>query len=484
LTTIGEYKKEFSLKPHHEKFELPKGFVIEAWGQACQFLIAADAVLGEEGALRVAHLRAYLGKFLLTGSTPEGRKYVVNTYPVITAYITGVLIVELRVIGPPSSVALKDFIDRAVNLCNIRFAKILTSQGFSSYATRAYYAITTKPNFFGRMRLVWMQSGHDLAIEQQSEVQKDEAFSFELAPLSIARGEVLRDLAKTIFTVASFILSERSSALSFVIRGRKPLLNLGQYWSGRPYVYLIRFEDQGATASSNQIQHAEDFGRILARTVAIDEKRAATVLPNDLRLFEDYSAFLNRAVVLFVWPLQGLEERGEKPDLNHGDLIYQRQVVGETLEYGYMLYRSFYHRAGSLSRSSETSRVRRDALNLRIKMDEATHAGELRDLLKEGWARFGLPELILDTKEALSLQDEFNRNKQSVRTARIGWSLTSIFGFLAIPELAEKVIEPLWRLHPLYMSSDPTMVKLAAYAISVVLVLGVVGLTFVLVSGE
>ncbi len=350
----------------------PKGFALEAFGQAMQFLAGEQIVLGPESSLSPPYLRAFLGKIVLISETEED-SHTLNIYPVLLMYATGVLIVELRMIGPNHATELTDFITSGVNLFRHRFDRIEVSPGLSREATRAYYRSGRRWNIWLRPFLLQGQKRHNLAVMQRTAEHKDDSFSFQMAPLSSTEPQTLRDVALTIFHVAAFLSKRPREGWDFVLRGQNTTPALGEYWSGRPHVHLVRFDGQAETAQDNEKRNYRMFACILQRVPPSAQVSRATTLPQSLRLFDDYGTYVNSAMSLWVWSRRGLRRERPRMDPNRGNLIYERQLVIELLEYGYMLHRSLYHRMEQLESSDEIATVRFQILELRRRMREASH---------------------------------------------------------------------------------------------------------------
>jgi hypothetical protein len=134
--------------------------------------------------------------------------------------------------------------------------------------------------------------------------------------------------------------------------------------------------------------------------------------------------------------MDGLSGQAAWMDPNRGNLIYERQVLAELLEYGYMLHRSLYHRVAKFGTTAEVVSVRKEISQLQRKMREASHSGEIRELLENGWKKLGLPNLISEIDAALRLRESETRSIEALRSTRVGWALTVVFGFVAVPTLA------------------------------------------------
>jgi hypothetical protein len=420
------------------------GFVAEAWRQAGHFRFNEKRVFGEDRALPPAYVRAFLGQCNLISEADP--KSTIRLYPVLIIYESGVLMLELRTIAPDSPTRLSDFISGAVNLFQHPFDRIEVPPGLVKLATRAYYhsyRVWTLPY---RAALLWLERGHDRAVRQLTRSQKEGDFAFNLAPLSggkeAGRREKLSTFALTLFNTIAFVLGSPRSGLGFLLLGQRHAPELG-FWTGRPHMYLTRFEGQCHTASENERRYGDAFGSILGRVInPYTEPRQ--YLPKDMRSFDDYNAYITSTASLWVWSNSGIQSQQEWADPNRGHLIYEHQAVMELMEYGYMLHRSLLERTEGYAKADEVFGARRALLRLRQDMSEASHFGEIRDLLDYGWGELKLPELRDRIQEGLSLRESETRVSEARLSARVGRTLTVLFGLAAVPNVAQRVVEPLW----------------------------------------
>jgi hypothetical protein len=447
LDAYGTHAK-LSLKrdPGHEVSL--DGFAAEAWQQAGHFRFNEQRVFGEDGALPPAYVRAFLGQCNLISEADP--KSTIRLYPVLLIYESGVVLLELRTIAPSSPTPLSHFISGAVNLFQHPFERIEVPPGLVRLATKAYYHSYRNWTLPYRAALLWLERGHDRAVRQLTRFQKEGDFAFNLAPLSGAkdagRREKLSTFALTLFHSVAFLLASPRSSVGFLLRGQRHAPELGGFWSGRPHVYLTRFEGQCDTASENQRRYGEAFGSILGRFISPYAKSPRQYLPKDLRSFDDYNAYITSAASLWVWSNSGIQSQREWADPNRGHLIYEHQAVMELMEYAYMLHRSLLERAEGYAEANEVFAARRALLRLQQDMSEASHFGEISDLLDYGWGELKLPELRGRIQEALSLREAETRVSEGRLTARVGQTLTVLFGLAAVPTVAKLVVQPLWAL--------------------------------------
>jgi hypothetical protein len=73
---------------------------------------------------------------------------------------------------------------------------------------------------------------------------------------------------------------------------------------------------------------------------------------------------------------------------------------------------------------------------------------------------------------------------EALRSTRVGWALTIVFGFVAVPTLADQVIQPIWKLTRHHQFADPSLTTAVSDGIAVLVVLLAVLVTlFVLSDG-
>ena len=276
----------------------------------------------------------------------------------------------------------------------------------------------------------------------------------------------------SIFHTAAYLVGKPRRGLAFLVLGAKPSPDLGAFWSGRPHVHLIRYRGQRLVAKENDLTHGQAFYSILARTPHLEGP-----LPPDLRLFEDYSAFITSSASLWAWSRSGYNQQKQHMDPNRANFIYERQLLMELLEYGYMLHRGLYHKVEALRSTEQVMSVRRLILRLRLQMKETSHSGEIRDLLEEGWKALGLPALIHDIDAALAMRESDMRSADTMRTTRVGWAIAVIFGIVAVPALADQVVTPAWhllRLHTFVSTDTMKLITAGVATLAIVTFLAVV----------
>jgi hypothetical protein len=469
---------KFGFRPDADCHIALDGFALECWGQACKFRFSELRLFGQDWHLPPPYVRAFLG--LCNLISEEEPKRAVRLYPVLLIYESGVVLLELRTISPSFPMPLDRFISEAVNLFRHLFDRIEAAPGLSMAATHSYYHSKPRMSFGQRAALLWLLRRHQSAVHRLTRSDKVGDFTFELAPLGSGDDsrpcENLETFALTLFHTVAFLLGRPRIGLAFLVRGQKRTPKLGGYWSGRPHVYLTRFEGQCKTASENESRHKKAFAEILFRVHGPTSTDAEQLLPKSSRLFEDYNAYITSAISLWVWSKEGLERQRVWADPNRGHLIYEHQAVVELLEYGYMLHRAYLEQVERHGSSDEVILAQRALIHLQLEMNEASYFGEIRDLLDRGWRELKLPELRELIQETLKLRETQIRASDERLTARIGQALTIVFGLVAVPALADQVVQPLWEVLGITHPGGAAWFKIAADAVSLSFVMVVVAL--------
>lgn len=315
-------------------------------------------------------------------------------------------------------------------------------------ATRAYYQSAIKWPLHLRYFLNKADSGHHQAVTERTQEIQSGDFTAQLAPLSSEneKGDTLASIAQTIYSIIGFVISNPRSGAAFLLRGQKKIIRAGNYWCGRPHVYLIDFEGQKASAKENIQTFGSEFGWILGRCFGGSPEAGLRYLQPDMRHFDDYSAFISQAASLWVWSMDGKERQNVFADANRGHLIYEQQATVELLEYGYMLHRMLLAKVEAATNSSDVHELRWVVSHLRSDIADATHFGEIRDLLHAGWNELGIIDLQSRIAEGLSIRADQTVLREARGSERIGRWLTIVFGVVAIPPLANEVLRPLWTL--------------------------------------
>ena len=453
---------------------LPPPYALEGLFVGAYMRYGEQHAFGEESP--VPYLRAILGECRL-----EKNGHATTLYPVLKLYATGVLLVELRVFSPPEATAFKEFVVRFENLAMDEFTTAHVPPAVARFAPFTQNANFKNP--FRRLSLALAGWLHTSAVEERTTDVDGGDFSYQSCELPIAEGsrETLAGLALTIASVAAYIVSRPRHGLALVVRGQRPILSIGD-WTGRPHVYLLRFDGQEDSAAANESKFRAAFGCILARVPNLTS--GDRFMEPNLRMFDDYGVYLNRAVRLWVYtPSELTPPDGLHDDPNGGNIVYIQQVVAELLEYAYALHGRLAEAARDpLSDPREIARLRVLLAELPSVIDRHVHAGEIRDLLHQGYVQMGIPEMKEEIAALLDAKNDLVSYEDGQRASSWSTLLTFVFGLLAVPSVATDILTPVWKAMHWWRPKDADYEKVFFIAIAVgvvtVLLLGARKLLF------
>lgn len=469
---------QFDIKLYEEGPE-PSEFAFNCMLMSCGFRAAElklfvendplpTSYFSEDFLLPPPYVRAFTGPIRLARDDGEA----LSCYPEIVLYRSGVLLVNFRILSPEHSIGVDGFTDQYLNLSLHHYHHVEVPPGISSLAPTAFHLYTIDPGSIReRYSLHKAQKEHGQEVESQTKKEEVGDFSFSFAPLSRSEfgpGESLKSVASTIFSIVGYLGSNPREGWDFIIRGHSRLPRMGNYWSGRPNAHLIRFEEQASTASENERVHGDHLGKVMSRTTEAVES-GKEFLPENVRSFEDFGVYLNEAATLHIWSEKALEKVGYDNPIS-SDIIYEHQAQIELLEYGEMLHRSLSERATELSKYKEVLRARRDLANLEARMARVSRFGEVTDMFKEGWTRRGIEAIRSQLEANLVTLEKETEIEESRQFERLGISLTVLFGFLAVPTVANSIIAPLWSILEFWSPEGKELTQLFNLSVSFVLV--------------
>lgn len=430
----------------NEETKIPEGFAGEAWYQSAHFRFSELRLFNSYPSMPPNYVRAFLGKCILYNYQKD---YSVNLYPILTIYETGVMSVEFRKISLSNEIPLDEFISEEVNRTQIAFDRAEVPPALSKLSSIAYMRAMANWNMRERAKLLKLEKTHANTIDERTVIDEEKDFIFKLSPLSLgdeSQKEWLYTLALTIFDTVAYLLSKPKEKNDFIYWGQPVTVDFDGHWVGRPHIYLCDFSNQQETASLNEEKNKASFTKILMQSVEFPEDIKKTLLPEDSRLFEDYSAFLGESLSLWIWSKKGIKQQRTWDDGNRGHLIYEQQATMRLHDYIYILHRRLLNESLRHKDYDQVISVRRELLDLDQKISEVSGYGEIRGLLINGWSQMKLDEIKNRIEKALLLQQEEKSNKETGLYRKIGITLTVLFGLASIPIIANDILKVVWGL--------------------------------------
>ena len=455
------------------------GYAQEAWFRAGQFVSAEDKLFVGDRDVTPPAARAFLGACML-GSEDTGRIWL---YPVVNLYESGVVVVHLQVLSGAVPTTLDVLIEDYVNLFRHSFRFGLVPPAIAKLAPRADRVSYTPDPSLRNPITRWRRGRyHDRAIDEMTVTHEGADFTWRLAPLSrsaMGEGESMTGIVHAIFDVVGLLAGRRRTLT------RRPWappghLVKGNYWVGRPYVHLVRFEHQAPTATLNEARHRESFAQLIMKTTAgARQERLLAHLPGDMRVFEDANVYLTRGLGLFAWSGQGLAQHGDLLS-DRNSYVVESQVKAEVAEHAHMLARAVYEASDGVADVDRVFGLRARLLRLQAALDAPSPYGEVTDLVRGALSEFGFWNLVEAARRRLTLREAEVTVRDSRRDERSRRALTLLFGVVAAPALADAVVEPVWAWSGAGVPGPPELEPVVHVAVAVLALL-IAGLAVVLV---
>lgn len=466
---------------------IPDGYPGEALFQSMYFRFAELKQYIQHKDFPPSYIRGYLGECRLVADD-----YTYSVYPIVKLFQTGVLLVELRMINPDKKINVQEFIDEYLSLYKLNFNDVLVPPALR-IAAQHEYAITNKPKPSWQVRIGSYLIDRDIKryVNRNTTREKSGEFEFQFVHLwnidEIKYKEkdqvdpfTLSDLAHTIFKAISISIPGLRTGKSLLIKPNSPFL-LGDFWSGKPHIHILKFHGQLPTAQQNETKFQNEYGWIMSGIYKNDSEIGTTFLPQNSRAFDDYGAYIAEQGTLWAWSKRGIADskKWEVPNQDH--LVYLNQSQCELLEYGHMLHRRLFQLVKNPQSVEATLKARENLLELEAAMSDASGYGEIRNLLIKGWDNLQVNRLQTAIIDMIAIRQTDASIKEGRRVVIWQIIFSFVFGIVAIPGFATGFIEPLWKWLNFWTPTDPNASQVLFFMIALVLVeISILGLIRIL----
>lgn len=432
----------------------PKGmseYAMECAFQAASMETQERHLVSDPRGFMPEYLRVFLPPCQLIA---EAYGYAV--YPQVKLYANGVMLTHLRVLSGDKALDVQEFIERHVNLFMVVGKDLRVHLGvFLPYISSL---LLGGPLGFRQRReaLKTLSAVYAWAALTASQ-SKEELGSWPLLSLSdfpsVEAGEnavprTLRHVARMIETaILSTLEAQRKGRGYLLFGGSKGQPSLGSFWSGRPSVHLVRFEDQPATSAALDDGLRADLAQVMFKSVAPLTGNAEAILGPNTRAFDDFLVYQSRGMTLWVSTAADLAPgRAFPEDPNQNYLVLARQVQVEVVDYLHMAARRLHERALEGGRAGDLLNDERELVVLEQGITEVSLMGEVQDFVRQGCGCSDVDGLRERTRAALNLKSAEIAERRNTLAARFGSLLTIVFGLMGAPAVQAGITDPLLRM--------------------------------------
>jgi hypothetical protein len=375
----------------------------------------------------------YLGPFyyvrcfmnLIIADT-ENIRYLM--YPMIKIYKTGIFHLSFTIFSEHECNVTneKDILDEGVNLFEKKFNSVKI------------------PIQLGKKCLVdnGISKVLDESIEDFSE--SDESFN------TLDLVKYYKDAYFNLDFIKNYIFSILELEVN---RGKKKSFNMiGNYWIGRPVVFLEDIKITGKEKKSL-------ISNLLARTI-VPKKSQDKFFEKNLRAFEDYDFYANEAVSLIINNITYNKKEFE-------NTICSRIIIEEETLNIYLLYKRQLERMDFVEDFQQILEEREFVMHLKEVFYRKSHFGKIDEqinyILNE---KLNLSELQNLLSEKIDIRSKIVENKRGEKREEYQNFTTSLFGILGSSTIYEYIVKNIFDL-----STSPNNVKIICYLLSLLFVL-------------
>lgn len=441
---IKEDNLQIDLKEHSTKttMKFPKGlkdYPLECAYQSGSLRFFETYLLHEFVDRKYDYIRAFTGVILIRIDGHEMR-----LYPQFKIWGNGVFSLLLRIFSPSQSISEDSLINNHINLFRHKASEIYLPPKVIELDAIEYMSDFELRK---RDRSEFTEYFNEIRqqIDESSFRVDDTEFEFIVCPADIELDKDKDD--PNFMSIIDYMFSSLSASINQLYIDSKAKKNiLGDFWIGRPQVMIIDFEENNQKASENEKQFVSEFSKILSRTSNVTQRLIDDIFHNSLRIYEDYSCYLNQGIGLWVYSREGMLSNNEYADVNNGHLIYPLQIQAELMDYLYLSYKQLYE----LARLSPLSfdfliHLKGEYHSLNEVKNNVSSFGEIQKMFSYFYTTINLEYWERSFNEIVDLKKEVSKDNLANHYSNIALLLSLIFGAVGVLPFSTDILIPIWK---------------------------------------
>jgi len=429
----------------------PDDYILEAIYQSASLHDYELNVFSDITVENLVYIRGFLDVCII--STDD---HIINLYPIIKLYENGVIIITYRIISPKKEYDLDYLINNDLNLFKKDIKDIKLSPKIIMLDGKEFL-LRDKVNFITRIKNIRKIKAVNNIIKLKSKKTQLNDYEFTLCSIDPLNIEEIPEF--NIYNIKDYIvssviasISKQREGLPYILFGsKKSNYHKGDFWSNRPEVNILSFEEQPERADKIETKFRDELVKVLLRTSEIPRK-CLKYLGDSLRVFNDMCIYVNEGIGLVIYSKEGLRKNEVWKDANRNHLYFPLQVRAEHANYIYMSYNNLLETLSlPLSELNLLSEIKSILSYYKYLINHVSIYGELNDYFRKVWDVLKLKEIESQILDNISIKIEKLKEKRDSRIIKFGFLLSIIFGLLGAVNIVNMVLLPIWSYYNLWL---------------------------------
>jgi hypothetical protein len=462
--------------------QVERNYALEGAFQASTMRISELRLFGPEYLESFSYIRGYLNACYIY----QGDR-VVTLYPQMKIYNNGIFNLTFRLLAADDrrEYPIDAFIEHDVNFFKHKADFVEVPPDWIRLFSRDIFTQFGN-DILKRYKIQRSIKEIDKIIDIKIKKIDEIVFKFETIHLDEKDEENLfvpkyfDDIKNIIISSFYFVINQTNEGMKYIIFGPgAEKYHVGKIAISRPSIYILDFVNQPDTSNDVLLKYGDQLGKIAARITHAGQ--LMRYLERNLRALDDYTLHMNKALTLWVFSKKGLDVDKDRADPNRGHLIYEKQVLVESIDYMHTCYRRYAERS-YLPYVSYSSSIKEqlNILKLNNIIGHTCYAGELDDVHIYAAEMFKLSELFNSSMNTLKLKGELIKVKRNENLVKIGLIVSVLFGLSSLPVFANGITKPAWNYFGIWLpeGEDPQQLLLIAITIIIFIIVLTIIWTF------
>ncbi|MGB4442381.1 MAG: hypothetical protein WBJ62_09205 [Coriobacteriia bacterium] len=384
------------------------------------------------------HEYAPFVRVLLNPVVIENDEQSVVLYPQVKLYGNGVALLHFRLFAPEDGSDGETLVNFHLNLFQMDVTRLLVPPSIllEYDAATALSSVTSRRHAKNVLE----------AFKQHIAGHVDRATRMDIEDFSFGLVEVPIDqyIGEEPCTFG-FVRELYMQAISHAIAPKRSVFReQGNYWASRPTVFLFDYTRQPEKFREEDEVLNREFASILLRVPNVSPQTAARAHLDNLRLFDDCRWYIGEAVNLLAVSSTYEQSNTDEPDPNHGQLVYDKIVQVEAMEFIRYTHRKMLENAmKSKSSPDETQADWRAVQDMEFVLADPSNVGEVTDTIHHYENVTGLGDIRRRIVQSLEVQSQYATYRKSQSLTALGIVATLVLGLSSLPTLTNEVVIPI-----------------------------------------